>query len=286
MNEATRRCLLILGDKERLPLSSLGRRVRRDIEPLIAAGVLKIIRSGAGEAVLVQNTVALDQFMQTHFPENQLSDNLPARAKAVRGIRNSKQAKKREDTIMILRALRPFECRINDQPLDLTALTKQCGAAALVLKQNSRLEMYGKIGLIENQECFLHAKRMQIDVDAVIYTAGRLSGIALQHLSAESMSGCTYMHCPDYDPVGLTEYMRYKSILKDRVSLFVPDDLRQLLKKYGKQALLQGRNGQMMQLLRKTAPPELRNILQWMDEANAGLEQEVLIGLRSAAYPS
>ena len=278
MNEATRRCLLTLGDKERLPLSSFGRTVRRDIEPLLSAGVLKIIRSGAGEAILVQNATALDQFMRTHFPENELPDNLPARAKAIRGMRNSKQAAKREDTIMILRALRTVECRVNSQQLDLAAITKQCGAAALVLKQNSRLEMCGKIGLIENQECFLHAERMQIDVDAVIYTAGRLSGITLQHLSAESMSRCNYLHCPDYDPVGLTEYMRYKAILKDGVTLFVPADLRRLLKKFGKQALLQGRNGQMMQLLRKTAPPELRNILHWMDEANAGLEQEVLIG--------
>ncbi len=282
MHEATRRRLLELAACGSLPLSAFGRAVREDLQSLFAAGIVRRVRSGGGEAVQVQNKTALDDFMVTHFPDSDAAGDLPARAKAVRGMRNSKQARGREAAILLLRALKPVDCRLDGRPCNLLALTRTCGAAALVIHPGKALAMHGTMALIENQECFLHAERMHIDVDIVMYTAGRLAGIILDALAGEGMQECRYLHCPDYDPVGLGEYTRYKAVLGNRLSLYSPPDLRELLRTYGKPSLLQGRNGILMQSLRRGAPPELHRILTWMDEANAGLEQEILISADSS----
>jgi len=192
-------------------------------------------------------------------------------------MRNTKQARIKENTILMMRALRPARCEVDGSVIDIFALTQSYGVVAVVLDGKGRLQMQGQIALIENLECFLHAERMPLDVDAVIYTAGRLSGIALDTFASNAMQGCAYLHCPDYDPVGLAEYVRYRKRLGDRIQLYVPENLRALLQTYGKPGLLQGRNGKIMQVLRREGGAGIDQIVQWMDEANAGLEQEILI---------
>jgi len=277
MHESTRRCLLTLKQKGKVPLSAFGRPAIREMQPLLDGGVLGVIRSGAGRALQVNNAKALQNFIQIHFPEKPTSKERPARAQALRTMRNTKQAKSTEASVLLLRALRPILCTINDAPFDIFELTRKCGTVGILLDGERRLLMNGNIALVENQECFLHAERMNLNVDAVIYTAGRLSGIALQFLAGTSMQGCTYLHCPDYDPVGLNEYLRYHKHLHKRIRLHIPDNLRELLFQYGKPTLLEGRNSQIMQTLRRESHADISEILQWMDEANAGLEQEILI---------
>jgi hypothetical protein len=280
MLESTRRNVLALAEQGSLRLSAIGRPALREMQSLFDSGVVAIVRSGAGQALQVQNEDALEAFVRAHFPQNGVVADLPARATALRTMRNTKQARTKESAMLLLRALRPLHCVLDGKVLDAFLLTQSCGAVALVLDGKRFWEMQGQIALIENMECFLHAERMRLDVDAVIYTAGRLSGIALDYLADRNLVGCSYLHCPDYDPVGLAEYVRYRSRLHDRIQLYVPENLRDLLQAYGKPALLQGRNGQIMQALRREANADVRDILQMLDEANAGLEQEILIQQR------
>lgn len=279
MREGTRRRVLELAAGGSLPLSRFGRAVRDELQPLFAAGVLTIVRAGGGEAVRVENPDALAAFIATHFPEADATGS-PSRASAARRMRNTKQAGPRETALLLLRAWRPLMCTFDDQPCDAVALTRAFGAVALVLAPGRRLVLRGTVALIENMECFLHAERMGLTADAALYTAGRLSAMVLNDLAGDACRPCRFVHAPDYDPVGLGEFLRYKRVLGDRVTLHIPVNLRALLHAYGKRALLQGRNAALMQTLRRTAPPELHDILTWMDESNAGLEQEVLIGMR------
>ena len=277
MHESTRRNLLGLAEQGRLRLSAIGRPALREMQPLFDSGVIAIVRSGSGQALQVQHANALETFMRVHFPQDEAVADLPARANALRTMRNTKQARTKESAMLLLRALRPLHCVLDGKGLDVFSLTQSCGAVAVVLDGKRFWEMQGQIALIENMECFLHAERMQLGVDAVIYTAGRLSGIALDYLGSGNLHDCSYLHCPDYDPVGLAEYVRYRTRLRDRIQLYVPENLRELLQTYGKSALLQGRNGQIMQTLRREANADMKAILQMLDEANAGLEQEILI---------
>ena len=277
MHESTRRNLLGLAEQGRLRLSAIGRPALREMQPLFDSGVIAIVRSGSGQALQVQHANALETFMRVHFPQDEAVADLPARANALRTMRNTKQARTKESAMLLLRALRPLHCVLDGKGLDVFSLTQSCGAVAVVLDGKRFWEMQGQIALIENMECFLHAERMQLGVDAVIYTAGRLSGIALDYLGSGNLHDCSYLHCPDYDPVGLAEYVRYRARLRDRIQLYVPENLRELLQTYGKSALLQGRNGQIMQTLRREANADMKAILQMLDEANAGLEQEILI---------
>lgn len=277
MHEVTQRKLLELRERQSCALSTFGKTALVEIQSLLASKVVEIGRSGAGEALHVNNIDALDQFILTHFPESDTDPTLPDRAAAIRSLRNAKQAKRRTTCIMHMRAWHPLDCQINNASYNLVAQTERCGVVSVLLDGVRQIAMKGRIALIENLECFLHAERMQLHVDAAIYTAGKLSGICLEQLASEAMAHCSYLHCPDYDPVGLAEFVRYQKRLHQRIQLHVPHNLQSLLQTYGKPALLQGRNGQIMQILRRTAPPELHKILQWMDQANAGLEQEILI---------
>ena len=277
MLESTRRNVLALAEQGSLRLSAIGRPALREMQSLFDSGVVAIVRSGAGQAIQVQNENALEAFVRAHFPQNEVVADLPVRATALRMMRNTKQARRKESAMLLLRALRPLRCALDGKALDVFSLTQSCGAVAVVLDGKRCWEMQGQIALIENMECFLHAERMRLDVDAVIYTAGRLSGLALDYLASSDLQNCAYLHCPDYDPVGLAEYVRYRKRLHDRILLYVPEHLRELLQTYGKPVLLQGRNGQIMQTLRREASADIRDILQMLDEANAGLEQEILI---------
>ncbi len=54
------------------------------------------------------------------------------------------------------------------------------------------------------------------------------------------MARTTVFHLGDYDPVGLSEYLRLEAVLGSRAVLYVPPDLEDLLRRFGKPALLAG----------------------------------------------
>lgn len=85
------------------------------------------------------------------------------------------------------------------------------------------------------------------------------------------------IHCGDYDPVGLDEYLRLKTACPESAGLYLPANLEDLLFRYGKRELLLGSSGVILVWLRKTEDQEVRRIVELMDQYSVGLEQEVLL---------
>jgi len=110
-----------------------------------------------------------------------------------------------------------------------------------------------------------------------LYAGGRLSGRILNWLGSQSMARAQIIHCGDYDPVGLDEYLRLKGACPERAELFLPANLEVLLSRYGKRELLQGSNGAVLARLRKTEDHEVRRLVRLLDRYGVGLEQEILL---------
>ena len=130
--------------------------------------------------------------------------------------------------------------------------------------------------IVENLEVFLHLEETGIACDLAVYAAGRMSERLLAWLASPAMSGCSVLHCGDYDPVGLQEYLRLRAACGSRASLYVPDDLMDLLRTFGKRELLSD-SPAVLRSVRASSDVSVRHVLRLIDEAGCGLEQEALL---------
>jgi hypothetical protein len=84
------------------------------------------------------------------------------------------------------------------------------------------------------------------------------------------------MHFPDYDPVGMDEYLRIKRTCPKRADLYRPDNLERLFSRYGKAQLLED-SAAVLARLRENTDSDVRGVVELMDRFGVGLEQEALL---------
>jgi hypothetical protein len=90
------------------------------------------------------------------------------------------------------------------------------------------------------------------------------------------MSVCVFLHCGDYDPVGLDEYLREKQVLGERVTLYLPPQLERLTRKYGRPELLAD-SMSVLERLRGSDDESIKKVIDIFNVTGCGLEQEVLL---------
>ena len=88
----------------------------------------------------------------------------------------------------------------------------------------------------------------------------------------------TLLHLPDYDPVGLSEFARFRARLGKRARLHMPDDLPARFERFCNRSLLAKTSSRaVLANLRRSSVPEIRQVLELIGRHNAGLEQEALL---------
>ncbi|MBU0960259.1 MAG: hypothetical protein KKH60_01945 [Proteobacteria bacterium] len=267
--------LLIQGT---LASSRLTERDRSRLQSLFETGVLEVMRSGAGKTVMLKNRDAFDTFILRTYPsglEGRAEASTP-RSKAVAELRDSKKAQETSPPIVLLRGFDNCELCSGTEMLPVAELTELAGVAALHLGYRE-WEYTGVLALVENLEVFWNFEKLQTGAQMALYAQGRLSGRILSWLGSQSMARARIIHCGDYDPVGLDEYLRLKGACPERAELFLPPNFEVLLSRYGKKELLQGSNGPVLARLRKTEAQEVRRIVKLIDRYGVGLEQEILL---------
>lgn len=135
----------------------------------------------------------------------------------------------------------------------------------------SDLHISGDLVLIENQEVFLFANPSFPDASALMWYSGRLKKERLEWIQNNVES---VLHCPDFDPVGLQEYLLYKEVLGDKLQMHIPDGLDDSFK-FAKPSLFDDNKKFMPSILESPFHDEdsLR-ILYLIQKHHAGLEQE------------
>ena len=270
--------LLLLVAEGSLAASRLTDRDRSRLQSLFDTRVLAMEKGGGGKKVVVKNRDALDAFVLRSYPSGLQgsSAKLTPRSRAVAELRDSKKARETGPLMVLLRGFDNCELRVGKEVLEVAHWTELAGVAALCL-DGRQWEFTGLIAVVENLEVFWNFEKLKTGAQLAVYAQGRLSGRILGWLSSPAMAQARIIHCGDYDPVGLDEYLRLKTACPERAGLYLPANLEDLLSRYGKRELLLGSNGAILARLRKTEDQEVRRIVELIDLHGVGLEQEVLL---------
>lgn len=270
--------LTVLSESSSLPASSISRRDRLRLQSLFDAGVIEEVRSGAGRRIIVINQKALQSFIQLLYPSGLegIKEDLPARSRAVAERRDSKRAKGRTPTTLLIRGFNLCSFHRNGAMLPVAEWTESAGVAALCLDSMTGWQCQGILGLVENLETFWHIEKVAPRVDLAVYAEGRIGADVLDWLRSPGMSTTRVIHFPDYDPVGMDEFLRIKRACSERAELFLPADLDMLFARYGKAKLLQD-SVVILARLRKSSDVDVRYVVDLMDQYGVGLEQEGLL---------
>ncbi len=89
------------------------------------------------------------------------------------------------------------------------------------------------------------------------------------------------LHLTDYDPVGLSDYLRLREALAGHVDLFVPSNLEERFAVFGNRKLIaeKPRNRALLEQVIGSAWPceQSRRVFELIKETGSGLEQECLL---------
>ncbi|MFO7534866.1 MAG: DUF2220 family protein [Kiritimatiellia bacterium] len=276
MPDAFARLLRRLMADGRIPRSQLSGRSRQELGSLFDAGVLAQARSGGGLVVEVRDPPTLAAFYQKRYPAGDRKMEGPPRALAVGMLRNAKRADRTDLEPVLIRAFTAAEACRGSERINLLAETIRNGCCCLTLEPGRFWTLSGVVAVVENLECFLHFERMKVAADVALYAKGRLSRLALQWLGSPELAACRFIHCGDYDPVGLDEFLRLKNAVADRTNLHVPQDLARLVREHGRPELLAD-SAAVLRRLRHSDDPDIRTVVHILDETGCGLEQEALL---------
>lgn len=276
MPDAFARLLQRLAQEGRAPRSQFSARSLRDLQSLFDSGAICQARSGGGLVVEVKDAATLTAFYRKRYPSGDEAVAGPPRARAVGMLRNAKRVGRTNIEPVLVRAMGPAVCTRDGVPCDLRAVTVQTGAACLILETGRFWTLAGHVAIVENLECFLHFEKMGVSADVALYASGRLSELVLRWLGSPELSQCRFIHCGDYDPVGLDEFLRLKTVVGDRAKLHIPENLKDLIATYGRPELIRD-SASLLRRLRAAADPDVVAVVRMLDETGCGLEQEVLL---------
>lgn len=279
---ALARALDTLARHGRLPASAVSRTTEAALGRLLASGVLRRERAGGGSRLVVADAAALRRTIAALFPaglEGALaaSADLASRHQAVLHRGDAKAAARGAVAPVLLRGFGGVVLRRGEQELDLGAWTAAAGLAAIDLDPARPWQLAGTVAVVENLEPFRHAERLVPGLDAAVYAGGRLADRVSTWLAGPALAGCRFIHCGDYDPVGLDEYLRLRRLCPGRVTLHVPADLDARVARHGNRELL-ARSAAVLRRLRTCDDPAVLGVIAILDRHGRGLEQEALLG--------
>jgi hypothetical protein len=264
-----------------LPKSACGRAFMKFLKPLLDSGVIVEERAGAGRRLTVRDAATLRKFKAGEFPNATVAHRSLARIAAVARFRDSKALAGDTPDVIMLRAWSDGVLMRNGQPVTAAQATTEHGVFAIHLADEFRYELRGVCGLVENPALFaaFEPLREQSGVALALYGGGRIPRRVLQHwLAKQAAPDFRLVHFPDYDPVGLNEFVRLRTALGPRVTLHLPADLPERFARFSKRKLLQRPASQaLLSKLRRAGLSEVDCVLELIERHNAGLEQEALL---------
>lgn len=261
-------------------------KVRQDLGPLLRAGIVTEAASGRGTIVRVSNHDLFKEWIERRHPSAagwaSTAGVTTGRANAVARSRSSKRGGALVgSSVLLFRAPNSGapDVSIDGVPLDVGGATRTHGVAACLVRDGTRLDAgCGPILVLENLECFLHAEMLVPDCKVALFGNGRLPGRVVRALARTQAE---FLHLPDYDPVGLSEYIRLRRELGERVRLHIPDNLDDFFRCLSDPDLLRRKPANQVTLaaiIDSDLPcPESRHVHRLIRQHGAGLEQEALL---------
>lgn len=259
-----------------LSASACGPALRSALAPLINGGVLAWEKSGGGRRLMVRQPGGLAEFLAARFP--QAAANGSSRAQGVARFRDTKALPNDVPELLAVRAWQDGGLLVNGTPAEAAAATRRHGVFAFLLQTPSAYSLRGPVAMVENPAVFTAFEQLGLDRSLTIYGHGRASARLLDWLATSASDDFHLLHLADYDPVGLSEFLRLRARLGQRVSYYVPATLPELFRRFSQPALLRKPHSQaLLRQLRQSQDPVVRQVVALMEEHHAGLEQEALL---------
>jgi len=265
--------LILKNDGEIRANHRLAKKYRHDLDKF---DVFDYRRRGKIEWLIVRDHEILDIQIHKKFPRG-LDFKQDGRLGGILTSRDSKKGGRASKVPAIMR----FITNNSDESLGFPALelTNKNGIVALLVDLSNNYLM-GKIVIVENFDCFLHAESFVEYADVIIYASGKLDSRLLTWIN-ESEGISELVHMGDYDPVGLSEFCRIDSNCRQSSTFYLPSDIDiEIFKQYGKSSLVSDRNNS--KTLEKVRSYETNDLgfnktLEYILETGLGLEQEYIL---------
>ena len=203
----------LLNNSGVLKKSELTAGQRKALEELMQqTRFIEIVKQGRSTFYRVTNKTALENYLARQQPltEAELPIDIPNRSRNVGLHGDSKKGKSTHDAYYLL--MKAWDIGViwsnGKAQLDVAALTRQFGLAALQVGVNQSWQCNKPLLLIENQALFDRCDWLDNGFDGcLIYYAGQLPDMLLQWLAERPRSSQVILF-PDYDGVGLSNYVR------------------------------------------------------------------------------
>lgn len=240
------------------------------LKELMSLGIVSVMTAGIRRAVVVVDPSQLDRWMRANFPAHTIDPDLLHRREGNIVRSGSSKTGKRSHDIM------PFSFKWFGNQNDLwTRLTQAYGMAAVLTDKlpGLTLPVRWRLLTIENWEPFLRADYTGAPVPLLLaYLGGNVSDISIEAMRTFQHPPESVLHFGDYDWEGLYIFQRLQKVLPS-ARLHIPEHVESLFKRYGDRQLIEK---QKRKVGFDMANPECRPIIRFIEQFNAGLEQEIV----------
>ena len=271
--------------KGKLPASRLSRRFLSLIAPALNTGAVRRIPSGAGHAYEVLTPTSLRSLLDQEF--SRANRGYTAHTAGARNLLRSRDTKAggRIDQVqgLFVRTAVSRNYSWAGRSGDLYDLGLSGGGVSGFRLSSDSLtgcHIAAPLTFVENPEVFWNWELFEPAHErTLIFKGGTAAKVVLQWLAQKSMQAQPIEMAVDWDPVGLSEYQRFRDQLgAQRVSLHHPHNLSDLFQDLRKPKLLDAEKSlALLSRQRLDQDPAVQAIISLMDRHHAGLEHEALL---------
>lgn len=211
MRNASHKWLSQLLEVGSLLASSIPRASRSEMENIRDAGLISWVKSDAGAKYSIANEDAVRELLQATGYDGDLDGLTPkAKAVALHG-----DAHRGRDDALLLTMSTAGNAQWSDgrHILDVSDQVARFGITSLVVRPGDQWHTKQPLGLVENLDLVVYGQQYFEKVGfqgCILYYSGWLSRTLLDWL-AETERAPSYVIFPDYDLVGIKNYLRAKN---------------------------------------------------------------------------
>ncbi len=249
-------------------------------------GALQQQRQGRGSVFRVLNRAVIEQHLSDLGSNAEPDAGLPQRAMNIARQRSTKAGQHRHAlTYLLAKGVNgAIWTRQDGVELDLHQHTRRYGAGVITLgeSENDNWVTEGTLWLVENQAVFDRLDWLPDQQPAtIVWYRGQLQNSIIDWLATRPRAAGVIIF-PDYDGVGLQNYLRLKQALQQQLRLWLMPGWQQKLQAFGNNQLWQNSAAEFAAAAREITKqqgfdePEMMALLQAMQTSGLALEQEAI----------
>lgn len=249
-------------------------------------GALQQQRQGRGSVFRVLNRAVIEQHLSDFGTDTEPDTGLPQRAMNIARQRSTKAGQHRHAlTYLLTKGVNgAIWTRQDGVELDLHQHTRRYGAGVITLgeSENDNWVTEGTLWLVENQAVFDRLDWLPDQQPAtIVWYRGQLQNSIIDWLATRPRAAGVIIF-PDYDGVGLQNYLRLKQALQQQLRLWLMPGWQQKLQAFGNNQLWQNSAAEFaaaaQEIIKQQGfdEPAVLELLQAMQTSGLALEQEAI----------